>query len=157
MIEILDTEKIDCILQTNKQGEKMNQMFSKIILLVILMCVNFASAYVGVGRFVTITPKDPVKGIVSIQPDRNGDHYLLFKNDFETVMAPDLRVILHKEIIPQSYNSANSIDLAPLAKIKGQQIYKLPKGIDIKQFQSIIVWCRQFNVTFGTAALIELK
>lgn len=135
----------------------MTKILSTLAFTIFVFASNVATAYMGVGKFVTLTPKDPVKGTIYIQPDGKGDHYLVFKNDFETVMAPDLRVILHKQIIPQDYSQNNALDLAPLGNIKGQRMYKLPRGVDFTHYQSIIVWCRQFNVTFGTAALIQLK
>lgn len=135
----------------------MKKVLSTLVFASFIFASNIASAYMGVGKFVTLTPKDPVQGTIYIQPDGKGDHYLVFKGDFETVMAPDLRVILHKQIVPQDYSQKNALDLGPLSTLKGQQMYKLPRGIDIAKYQSIIVWCRQFNVTFGTAALIQLK
>ena len=31
--------------------------------------------------------------------------------------------------------------------------YAVPEGTDISQFKSVVVWCKQFAVLFGTAPL----
>jgi hypothetical protein len=43
--------------------------------------------------------------------------------------------------------------IAPLKSFNGKQRYVIPKDIQIDNYQSIAVWCRKFNATFGFAPL----
>jgi hypothetical protein len=40
-----------------------------------------------------------------------------------------------------------------LQSTDGSQRYEIPADVDIDAFKSAVIWCRQFNVTFGFAAL----
>ena len=45
------------------------------------------------------------------------------------------------------------IDLGALRAFKGSQRYAIPAGVDLKTYQSVIVWCRQFSVLISPADL----
>jgi Electron transfer DM13 len=43
--------------------------------------------------------------------------------------------------------------LAPLTNFTGAQRYPIPDDLNLAEFKSAAIWCRQFNATFGAAAL----
>ena len=45
------------------------------------------------------------------------------------------------------------VDLGGLRAFKGSQRYAIPAGVDLKNFQSVIIWCRQFSVLISPADL----
>ncbi|MEM7062720.1 MAG: DM13 domain-containing protein [Cyanobacteria bacterium P01_B01_bin.77] len=85
--------------------------------------------------------------------EENGKRYLEFDQSFSTEDGPDLFVLLHKEATPQSYSSEQYVNLGDLQSIEGSQRYEIPEDISVDDFKSAVIWCRQFNVTFGFAAI----
>ncbi|MGF1516056.1 MAG: DM13 domain-containing protein, partial [Elainellaceae cyanobacterium] len=85
--------------------------------------------------------------------EADGKRYLEFDEAFESSDGPDLFVLLHKEAVPQSYNSDQFINLGVLQATEGSQRYEIPEGVSVEDFASAVIWCRQFDVTFGFATL----
>ena len=104
------------------------------------------------------------KGTARILQDENGRYYIQFDSNFTTEKGPDLFVILHRsdDILgsstPPNYPLEKSeyYIVSPLMEEKGKQRYILPGDFDPSQYQSIAVWCRQFNATFGAASLKDV-
>ncbi|EKU98659.1 Electron transfer DM13 [Leptolyngbya sp. PCC 7375] len=107
-------------------------------------------AATGTGSFVAVS-SDTVGGVTIVE--ENGKRYLEFDETFSTDDGPDLFVLLHKEATPQSYSSDKFVNLGDLQSINGSQRYEIPEDISIDEFKSAVIWCRQFNVTFGFAAI----
>ncbi|MEM1281872.1 MAG: DM13 domain-containing protein [Cyanobacteria bacterium P01_H01_bin.152] len=40
-----------------------------------------------------------------------------------------------------------------LQSFEGGQRYLIPAELDVEEYGSVVIWCREFNVTFGYAAL----
>lgn len=87
--------------------------------------------------------------IVSIE----GQQYLEFDSAFSTDNGPDLFVLLHSEAVPSRYNPEDYVSLGRLQQVAGTQRYAIPAGVDVSAFQSAVIWCRAFDVTFGYATL----
>lgn len=76
-------------------------------------------------------------------------------------MGPDLVVILHRStnVIgttnPPAYplKEGDYVFLAPLQKFGGAQRYAIPATIKLADYNSVAIWCRRFNATFGAAKL----
>ena len=49
------------------------------------------------------------------------------------------------------------IDLGGLRAFKGSQRYAIPAGVDLKNYQSVIIWCEQFSVLISPADLAAAK
>ncbi len=77
--------------------------------------------------------------------------YLELSDDFRTDNGPDLFVLLHKQERPSDYDESNYVNLGRLERVSGTQRYIIPDGVELDQFSSVVVWCREFNVTFGYA------
>nr|WP_255346730.1 DM13 domain-containing protein [Synechococcus sp. PCC 7336] len=72
--------------------------------------------------------------------------------NFRTDRGPDLFVLLHARDIPRSYNASDYVvNLGRLERVSGTQRYRVPEDVDIEAFESAVIWCRRFNVTFGYA------
>lgn len=93
---------------------------------------------------------------------QNGKPFLELDQAFKTFdMGPDLVVILHRsdDVLgstkPPSYplQAGDYVILAPLQKFSGAQTYSIPENINLEDYKSAVIWCRQFNATFGTARL----
>ena len=110
------------------------------------------SAYPNlVGSFQEVTPGHPTSGLVEIIEHDQLGNFIVLQDDFETVPGPALYVVLHKSDNPQSYTPDNSVMIGVLKDAKGKQIYEIPAGVDLTQFNAVIIWCKEFDVTFGSA------
>lgn len=116
---------------------------------------SYANGSIKTGEFITITPGDEVSGTTQIIKDNNGSQFILLNDDFETKSAPALYVVLHKQVVPTSYTARNSVMVAKLAKVNGLQLYKLPANVNLEDYKAVIIWCKKFDVTFGSAELLD--
>jgi hypothetical protein len=109
---------------------------------------------VATGTFVHANPSDPVhwgKGRVSVY-----ERTVFLEPDFEVGPGPAFHVYL----VPQAGIRRNSdlgdamfIDLGGLRAFKGSQRYAIPAGVDLKNYQSVVIWCQQFSVLISPADL----
>ncbi|NJL10535.1 MAG: DM13 domain-containing protein [Calothrix sp. SM1_7_51] len=85
----------------------------------------------------------------------NGKRYLEFDKNFKTDKGPDLFVILHKNAtLPNSgIKEKDYVSIARLQATNGNQRYAIPNNVNLADFRSVAIWCRQFNATFGFATL----
>jgi len=86
-------------------------------------------------------------GNVAIVKTANG-HQLVLASDFSLDGAPDPIVALGNN---GTYSAENK--LAALTNIAGAQTYDIPASIDPADFSEAYIWCEQFNVPLGIAAL----
>ncbi|MEB3282805.1 MAG: DM13 domain-containing protein [Lyngbya sp.] len=105
------------------------------------------------GLFMTVEQDHPTEGMARIV-NENGKRYLEFDGAFTTAKGPDVNVILHRNSsIPVNLKEGEYITLASLQSFDGSQRYLLPNDLDLSQYKSVGIWCREFNVTFGYASL----
>jgi hypothetical protein len=80
-----------------------------------------------------------------------GSERKLTLTGFQTDPGPDLFVYL------VSGGSADDTDdhknLGSLNGNKGNQQYAIPPGVDIRAYNTVVIWCRAFSVAFGAAEL----
>ncbi|WP_019500691.1 DM13 domain-containing protein [Pseudanabaena sp. PCC 6802] len=102
----------------------------------------------------------PTEGKVRIVTE-NGKNFIEFDRSFKTDKGPDLVVVLHrsrdllKETKPPTYSikEGDYINISPLQSTNGSQKYEIPSNVQVSDFHSVAIWCKQFNATFGTASL----
>ncbi|MFZ9739595.1 MAG: DM13 domain-containing protein [Prochlorotrichaceae cyanobacterium] len=103
----------------------------------------------------------PTSGTVSII-EKDEQRLLELDEAFETsTSGPDLFVILHRspDVIGSTTPPAHGIEegdyvvLEALQAYSGAQSYVIPEDLNLDDFQSAAIWCRQFNATFGSARL----
>lgn len=107
-----------------------------------------AEATMPSGNFVAA--EHPTLGMARVVTE-NGQRYLEFDEEFQTDNGPDLFVLLHRQGVPKSYQAENYLSLGRLKQVSGTQRYAIPADADITDFNSVVIWCRQFNATFGYA------
>ena len=106
------------------------------------------------------TGEHPTSGTVRLVRE-NGQHYLEFDSNFQSDRGPDLFVVLHRsndvigttEAPSHSFTEGDYLTIAPLQSVSGTQRYTIPEAVDLSEYQSVAIWCRQFNATFGAASL----
>ncbi len=85
--------------------------------------------------------------------EENGQRYLEFDRTFRSDSGPDLFVLLHTAAVPESYTPQDYVNLGRLQTTEGTQRYAIPADVNIDDLRSAVIWCREFNVTFGYATL----
>ncbi len=73
-------------------------------------------------------------------------------SDFETDPGPDLRVYVTTSD-PANGDLGDFRDLGALKGNVGNQQYDLSRGVDLKRYSTVVVWCRAFSVAFTSAPL----
>lgn len=101
----------------------------------------------------------PTEGMVQIVTE-NGERYLELDESFKTSdQGPDLFVILHRsdDVLattePPAYplQEGDYVVLGALEEFTGAQRYPIPEEVNLDDYKSAAIWCRQFNATFGVA------
>ncbi len=112
------------------------------------------SPLVANGTFIHANPSDPVhwgKGRVSVY-----EKTVFLEPDFEVGPGPAYRVYLvPKAGIRQNADlkDAMYVDLGGLRAFKGSQRYRIPDGVKLADFPSVIIWCERFSVLISPADL----
>ncbi len=105
------------------------------------------------GQFVGVD--HPTQGQVKIV-EEDGVKYLEISEDFKTDSGPDLKVILHNSnTVEMTVQEGDYISLGALESFNGSQRYAIPNEVELDQYQSVAIWCEEFNVTFGYAPLAK--
>ena len=60
--------------------------------------------------------------------------------------APDARVLLAKE-----FDEPSGVRLGPLQGFTGSHEYSIPAEVDAQDYNTVLIWCDQFNVPIGKA------
>jgi hypothetical protein len=115
-------------------------------------------APVATGTFIHANPSDPVhwgKGKVSAY-----DRTIFLESDFEVGPGPKFHVYL----VPKAsvrreadVKDAMYVDLGRLRAFKGSQRYPIPEGVDVKKYESVVIWCERFGVLITPADLMLAK
>jgi hypothetical protein len=84
-----------------------------------------------------------------------GEQQVLRFEDFSVTNGPDLHVILSKHAAPldRADIGEDYLDLGSLKGNLGNQNYEVPAGVDLSQYQSVVIYCVPFHVVFATAEL----
>jgi len=94
------------------------------------------------GMFVGLD--GPTSGLASIY-NQSGSTYVLL-NPFESHSGPDLKVYISKDI-----NANDYIRLGNLQATSGRQVYSVPSGNTIADFNYVHIWCQAYSVDFARA------
>lgn len=85
----------------------------------------------------------------------DGTHVVRFE-DFRTTNGPALVVYLAKHSSPARAKDVTDHGYTKLGELKGNignQNYTVPSGVDISQYNSVVIWCELFGVLFSPAPL----
>jgi hypothetical protein len=104
------------------------------------------------GQFMGADSFHQGSGQATIYQLPEGGHVLRFE-EFDVTNGPDLHVILVKNPSPVSSADVGDdyIDLGSLKGNIGNQNYDIPAGVDLSQYQSVVIYCVPFHVVFATA------
>ncbi len=78
---------------------------------------------------------------------KNGVYSVALKN-MSVSGGPDLRVYISKQIQPVDY-----FDLGKLKSTNGDQVYPVANNVDFTTYKYALIFCKQYNVLFGSAEL----
>jgi hypothetical protein len=98
--------------------------------------------FIGVGDGI-----HDVQGEVLIIEADDGSKFLRFEN-FRATNGPDLFVYLATD-----ETASDFVNLGMLKGNIGNQNYLIPPGIDLANQDTVLIWCKQFSVLFGSAEL----
>jgi hypothetical protein len=87
-------------------------------------------------------------GGVTIVKTANGGAVVILDSDFSLDGAPDPRVGFGK-----NGTYADVSDIGELTSKAGIQVYIVPPSVNVDDFNEVYIWCRQFSVPLGVAAL----
>ena len=106
------------------------------------------------GTFIHANPADPIHyGEGSVEVFEN---VVFLGSDFKVGPGPAFHVYLvPKETVRQSSDVKGTmfVDLGKLRAFEGSQRYEIPAGVDLVDFPSVVIWCRQFGVLISPADL----
>lgn len=107
-----------------------------------------ASLAIPMGNFIGIGDgiHDAVGEVFIIEAE-DGSKFLRFEN-FKVSNGPDLYVYLATDETASDY-----VSLGKLKGNIGNQNYLIPPGADLSNQDTVLIWCKQFSVLFGSAKL----
>jgi hypothetical protein len=97
--------------------------------------------FVGVGDGI-----HDASGLAKVIPVDGSD--VLRLEDFRSSNGPDLYVYLSVD-----KEASDFVDLGRLKGNIGNQNYDIPAGTDLSKYDTVLIWCKQFSVLFGSAEL----
>ena len=102
------------------------------------------------GRFTSLEHKS--RGTAAVVRLANGQRRVTLTG-FSTSPGPDLRVRIVLGAGNGNGGSRGAKDLGALKGNKGDQQYKLPRGVDLTRYRTVVIWCRAFSAGFAKATL----
>jgi len=109
---------------------------------------------VATGKFIHVNPSDPIHyGQGSLTAFEDMIH---LESDFEVGPGPKYHVYLVPSASVRSESDVEGSefrDLGRLRAFKGSQNYRVPEGVDISRYGSVVIWCEQFGVLISPAML----
>ena len=86
------------------------------------------------------------------------DGHVLRFEDFNVINGPDLRVLIttHEDPVGRSDVHADDVTYVELGKLKGNvgnQNYTIPDSVNVDDFNSVVIYCKPFQVVFSVAPL----
>jgi hypothetical protein len=77
-----------------------------------------------------------------------GESDVLRLENLRVTNGPDLYIYLSTD-----KQASDFVDLGRLKANSGNQNYDIPDGIDLSKYNTVLIWCKQFSVLFGSAEL----
>lgn len=88
--------------------------------------------------------------------DRDGGLFVILSENFGTRAAPDLKLFLSPKS-PDELDGRNATEgallIAPLASNRGAQEYALPTGVDLADYETIVIHCEAYSKIWSIALL----
>lgn len=106
------------------------------------------------GAFSHVVPSDPTHygaGRVIVYDD-----LVHLDADFEVGPGPKYHLYLVPQVGIDAYTRVEEtmfVDLGPIPAFAGSQSFPIPRGVDVADYPSVVVWCEQFNRLISPAEL----
>lgn len=84
--------------------------------------------------------------------ERDGAQFIVFSDDFRAANGPDLKIFLSPKSVANATGKNavdGSLNIGVLQSTRGTQEYKVPAGVDLSQYGSVLVHCEEFSVLWG--------
>jgi Electron transfer DM13 len=113
------------------------------------------------GQFIHANPSDPVhwgKGEVMLYEDKQGARLVHLGADFQVGPGPRFHVYVvdRPDVLTKAdFLASDAVDLGRLRAFRGSQNYPVPAGVKLAKSQSVVVWCKEFNVLITPATLMR--
>jgi len=109
---------------------------------------------VASGTFLHADPGDPIHyGSGGVRLYKN---LLRLEADFEVGPGPKYHVYL----VPDAWVTPDTrveetmfVDLGRLKAFSGSQNYRIPPGLDLADYKTVVIWCEHFNALISPALL----
>ena len=95
-----------------------------------------------------------LEGSVQVVKTADGSTVIRLSDDFRASNGPDLKVFLNpKSVSDVSGRTATqgAVLLGELKTNRGSQDYLVPAGVNLADYESVLVHCEQFSVLWGGA------
>ncbi|MEM3143851.1 MAG: DM13 domain-containing protein [Candidatus Nitrosotenuis sp.] len=135
--KMMDNKMMDNKMMDNKMMD--NKMAGEIMPKPMLA---LSGMFVGVGDGI-----HDAQGMAKILPLDNGASILRLE-DFRSTNGPDLYVYLATD-----KDATDFVSLGRLKANTGNQNYDIPQGTNLAKYDTVLIWCKQFSVLFGSASL----
>lgn len=103
-------------------------------------------------------PDHRVKGSAEVVKADGGGYELRLSDDFVSDEGPDVVIVMSTAADAKddaTIVNSELLDLGPRKALTGAQNFALPADFDAAKWKSVVVWCKQFAVQFGTAPLAQ--
>jgi len=97
-------------------------------------------------------PTDGTASIYRIESKR-----ILRLTNFRTSNGPDVHIyLIAAPDAPDNATVKNAafVDLGTMKGNIGNQNYDVPDSVDLGKYRAVTIWCKRFDVNFGTAPLV---
>ena len=115
--------------------------------------VNSAPVVIRQGQFRDGDEVHKGSGTATISQKPDGSYLLSFDN-FAVCCGPDLYVFLASNPSPAGHaDLGDYLELSPLQASTGDQTYEISADTDLSKINSIVIYCKPFEVIISTATL----
>ena len=98
-----------------------------------------------------IKKKKKLKGAWEVV-QRGDKTFIVFGEDFRAANGPDLKIFLSPQTVSEVTGKTavnGAINIGELKSTKGAQEYEVPAGVDVSNFNSVLVHCEAYSVLWG--------
>ena len=104
------------------------------------------------GQFHGVSGKQVTGNIVIA---KQSERFVVQLSQFSSNEGPDLKVVLIPvpDFKGKKLGKAERLVVGALRSFRGDQSYELPAGTDLTKYKTALIWCQQYDITFGAALL----
>jgi hypothetical protein len=84
--------------------------------------------------------------------ERDGKTFIVFADDFRAANGPDLKIFLSPQTVADVTGKTavnGAINIGELKATKGTQEYEVPAGVNLSDYNSVLVHCEAYSVLWG--------